>query len=52
VLLLNVNMIVFVNFSNGGNNWFMGPLLMFALPALLNGGFTQLVAGIVHVVSA
>jgi hypothetical protein len=44
-------MILFVNFSNGGHNWCVGPLLMFALPALLNGGFSQLVAGIVHVVS-
>lgn len=44
-------MIFFVNFNDSGQNWFLGPLLMFALPALLNGGILQLVAGIVHVVS-
>lgn len=45
-------MIFFVNFSDSGQNWFLGPLLMFALPALLNGGIPQLVAGVVHVVTS
>ncbi|KAF6252264.1 hypothetical protein COO60DRAFT_543367 [Scenedesmus sp. NREL 46B-D3] len=45
-------MIVFINFNNGGLMWQLGPLLLFALPALLNGGVLQLVAGITHVVTA
>jgi hypothetical protein len=43
-------MLVFVSF-NGGSNWYLGPLLMCALHALLSGRVAHLVTVIVDVVS-
>lgn len=43
-------MIVFINLGSEAGNWYLGPLMMFVVPYLLNGGFHQLLAGLVYVV--